>query len=88
VGGDKAYDTADFVAAPKPFPNHKITETGENLSRSILFPQPARESIPFSSIDRLDGHQHAHLRCDLNHLSASRQARSRLIQSGGAAAFH
>jgi hypothetical protein len=42
----------------------------------------------FSSIDRLNGHQHPHLRRDLNHLSAFRQARSRLAQSGGAAAFH
>jgi len=26
---------------PDPFPNHKITETGENLSRGAIFPQPA-----------------------------------------------
>ena len=41
----------------------------------------------FSSIHRFDSHQHAHLRCDLNHRSASRQARSRLPQSGGAVVF-
>src|ERR1035438_4718409 len=42
----------------------------------------------FSSVDRLDGHQYAHLRGDLNHPSVSRQARSSVVQSGGAVAFH
>ena len=27
---------------PEPFPNHKITGTGENLSRGVIFPQPAK----------------------------------------------
>jgi hypothetical protein len=43
--------------------------------------------MPFP-IDRLDSHQHAHLRGDLDHLLASRQARSRFVQSGGAVVFH
>ena len=42
----------------------------------------------FSSVDRLNGDQHAHLRGDLNHRSTSRQTRNKLAQSGGAAAFH
>ena len=41
-----------------------------------------------SSIDCVDGHQHAHLRRDLNHPSVSRHARSKVVQSGRAAAFH
>jgi hypothetical protein len=39
------------------------------------------------TIHGFDGHQHAHLRRDLDHPSVSRQARSKLAQSGGAAAF-
>ena len=42
----------------------------------------------FASIDRFDRHQHAHLRRDMNHRSASRQARNRLAQSGAVDAFH
>src|SRR6266700_1798902 len=36
-----------------------------------------------TSIHRLDRHQHAHLRRDLDHRSALRQARSNAAQSGG-----
>jgi len=45
-------------------------------------------SIPFPAVNRLYRNQNPYLRRDLNHPSASRQARSRLIQSGGAEAFH
>jgi hypothetical protein len=41
-----------------------------------------------SPVDSIDRDQHAHLWRDLNHLSVSRQARSKLIQSGAVAAFH
>jgi len=37
---------------------------------------------------QVNGYQHVHLRRDLNHPPASRQARNRLAQPGGVAAFH
>jgi hypothetical protein len=39
-------------------------------------------------INSLHRHQNSYLCCDLNHPSISRQARSKLTQSGGAVAFH
>jgi hypothetical protein len=66
--------------------------------------QPSRTRIPefrcgptphihgrriFAAIDCFNGNQDAHLGSDLNHLfSLSRQARSRLLQSGGVLLFH
>jgi hypothetical protein len=48
-----------------------------------LLPAQARQRIDaLSSVHGLDGHQHAHLRGDLNHRSESRQARRRLVQFG------
>lgn len=41
-----------------------------------------------SSVHRLDCHQHPHLRCDLNHRSASRHATKSFDQSGGTEPFH
>jgi permease MlaE len=41
----------------------------------------------FPSVHRFDGHQNAHLRSDLEHRSESRQARSRVAQSGATAVF-
>src|SRR5450432_2185407 len=43
---------------------------------------------PFSAINGFHRNQNPYLRRDLNHLSASRQARSTLTQSRGADAFH
>jgi len=51
-----------------------------DLAGSLQHQQP--------SIDRLDRHQHAHLRRDMNHRSASRQPRNRLAQSGVEKPFH
>jgi hypothetical protein len=49
-----------------------------------LFPAQLRERVyTFSSVHRLDRDQHPHVRCDLNHRSALRQARSNVAQSGG-----
>src|ERR1039457_1883476 len=72
---------------PAAAPKHEHT-SGKRILRQFLLAESRQRVDALSSIDRLDGHEHAHLRRDLNHLSASRQARSRLIQSGGAAAFH
>jgi hypothetical protein len=41
-----------------------------------------------ASIDRLNRHQYAHLRRDVDHRSASRHARRRLVQSGAEEPFH
>src|SRR6266446_2947552 len=71
------------TAAPK----HEHT-AGKRIRCQFLLTEPCESVYALSTIDRLDGHQHPHLRRDLNHLSASRQARSRLVQSGAAAAFH
>src|SRR5450755_31597 len=49
--------------------------------------KPRQGVNALATIDGLDGHQHAHLCGDLDHPSASRQARSKPAQSSGAAAF-
>src|ERR1039457_5165579 len=72
---------------PAAAPKHEHT-SGKRILRQFLLAEPRQRVYALSSIDRLDGHEHTHLRRELNHLSASRQARSRLVQSGGAAAFH
>jgi hypothetical protein len=48
----------------------------------LVLTEPDQAVNAFSSIDRLDGHQHAHLRRGLNHCSVPRQARSNAAQSG------
>src|SRR5271157_1425847 len=77
----------DSNRGPTAAPKHEHT-AGKRILRQFLLAEPRERVYAFSSIDRLNGHQHPHLRRDLNHLSAFRQARSRLAQSGGAAAFH
>src|SRR5205807_9142589 len=72
---------------PAAAPKHEYA-TRKRILGEFLLAEPRERINALSSIDRLDGHQHAHLSGDLNHLSASRQARSRLPQSGGAAVFH
>jgi hypothetical protein len=37
LAGPKMNPRDTMRMQPKPFPNHKITETGENLSRGVSF---------------------------------------------------
>src|SRR6202050_1914305 len=54
-----------------------------------LLPAQLRQRIDaFAAVDRLHRHQNPHLRRDLNPPAVSRQARSRLAQSGGVDALH
>src|SRR6202040_406764 len=54
-----------------------------------LFPALLGDCVDtFSSINSLHRNQNSYLCSDLNHPSISRQARSKLTQSGGADAFH
>jgi hypothetical protein len=61
---------------------------GKWILREFLLAEACQRVDALPSVDRSDGHQHAHLRRDLNHPSVSRQARSRVVQSGGTVAFH
>jgi len=61
---------------------------GKRILGEFLLAESRQRIDALSSIDCLDGHQHAHLRRDLNHPSVSRHACSKVVQSGGAAAFH
>src|ERR1700674_5588332 len=81
------------VIAEQPDRGPARAPTHEHAARKrilgeFLLAEPRERINALSSIDRLDGHQHAHLSGDLNHLSASRQARTRFAQSGGVAVFH
>src|SRR5580658_5591233 len=54
-----------------------------------LFPAKLGDGVDtLSSINRLDRNQNSDLGSDLNHPSISRQARSKLTQSGGPDALH
>jgi hypothetical protein len=61
---------------------------GERIGLKLLLAYPGQAIDPISEIDRLDRHQNAYLRSDLNHLSVSRQARRRFAQSGEAVVLH
>ena len=61
---------------------------GERIFGELFLAEPYEGVNTFSSIDRLNRYQHAHLRGDLDHPCISCQARSRLVQSGGTDAFH
>src|SRR5262245_10590403 len=54
----------------------------------LVLAQAGERIDAFASVYWLNSDQHTHLRRDLNHLSASRQARNRLVQSGCLPAFH
>jgi hypothetical protein len=71
----------------RPIPSD-IPARPQRILSEFLLAEPRQRIVAFSSVDCLDGNQHAHLRRDLNHPSVSRQARSRIVQSGGAVAFH
>src|SRR5262249_19679791 len=73
--------------APAATANHEYT-SGEWIFGELLLTQPRQRIYPFSAVYRLDRHQHAHLRRDLNHPWVSCQARSKPVQSSGTAAFH
>src|ERR1035438_9131674 len=61
---------------------------GDWVLRELLLANPYETVNALASVDRFDRHQHAHLRRDMDHRSASRHARSRLAQSGAAKPFH
>src|SRR5579863_7985760 len=76
---------SDGRATPRP-EDKKVTG---KWVRVQLFPAKLGEGVDaLSSINRLDRNQNSYLGSDLNHPSISRQARSRLTQSGGPDAFH
>src|SRR5271169_63150 len=72
---------------PAAAPEHEYAP-GKRIFLKLVLAKPGERIDSLSSVHRFDRHQYAHLRRDLNHLSASRQARSRLVQSGGAVVFH
>jgi hypothetical protein len=61
--------------------------SAKRIFRQLLLAELRQGIDPFSAIDRLDRYQHPHLRCNLDHRSALRQASSNAAQSGGVAAF-
>src|ERR1035437_5584932 len=61
---------------------------GKRIFRELFLAYPSQGINALTAVDRLDRHQHAHLRRDMNHRSASRQARRRLAQSGVEEPFH
>jgi len=61
--------------------------SGKWIFGEFLLAKPRQGVNPLASVYGFNGHQHAHLRRDLDHPSASRQARSKPAQSGGAAAL-
>src|ERR1022692_2980551 len=73
--------------APAAAPEHEHTP-GKRILSEFLLAEPRQRINALASINGFDRHQHPHLGGDLDHLSAFRQARSRLVQSGGAAVFH
>jgi len=62
--------------------------TGKRIFREVLLANANQRIYPFAPVNRLNRHQHAHLRRDMDHRSASRQARRRLAQSGEVEPFH
>ncbi len=62
--------------------------SGEGIFGEFLLAQPRQRINALAAVHRLNRHQHAHLRRDLDHPWVSRQARSKPVQSGGTAAFH
>src|SRR5450631_3561537 len=61
---------------------------GKRIFRKLFLAYPSQGINALTPVNRLDRHQHAHLRRDMDHRSDSRQARNRLIQSGAVDAFH
>src|ERR1017187_3081568 len=61
---------------------------GKRIFRELFLAYPSQGINALTPVNRLDRHQHAHLRRDMDHRSDSRQARSSIAQSGVEEPFH
>src|SRR5215831_6269679 len=89
-GRSRTPDKLLTLLRPKPQSRYALSKASQlAVSRSVCRPTPHIDGRRiFAAIHGFDRHQHAHLRGDLDHPCVSCQARSKLAQSGGIAAFH
>ena len=80
IEGERFYRSAASAAKNEQAP-------GERVGCQFFAAKLRQPIYTLPQIDWLDRHQNPHGSGDLNHLSVSRQACSRLVQSGGVVAF-